>query len=348
MFVIQFRCQEQNFQDLIDAEALTIKPRKTPSSEFDWNHYFHLDTIYRWMNKLIAEHDFVTGLNLGTTSEGVVIRGLKISRRSGNTGIFIESGIHAREWIAPAVATFIIDQLIRSNDSDVVDIATNFDWYFVPVLNADGYKVSFEHDRLWRKNTKPYGKTRGVDLNRNFDINWGGIGSSHVEGTYDFCGSAPFSEPESRAVKIFLDEFAKENRIKTYFALHSFSQLFMFPYGHTTEPARNYEDLKKIGEKAVEAIEKTHGRIYQTGSAIETIYPSSGSSRGFVYDNYDIPIVFSIELRGPKDSPNLFILPADEIIPTGEEILNSFIAALNEARRLGYYTKDEFRSSKRQ
>lgn len=293
------------------------------------------------MEKLVEENDFVTGFDLGTTYEGIPIRGVKISRRRGNTGIFIESGIHAREWIAPAVATFIIDQLVHSNDSAVVDIAASFDWYIVPVLNADGYKVTFEHDRLWRKNTKPYGKTRGVDLNRNFDINWGGIGSSHVEGTYDFCGSAPFSEPESRAVKIFLDQFAREYRIKSYFALHSFSQLYMFPYGHTSEPARNYEDLKSIGEKAVEAIKNTHGKEYKVGSAIETIYPSSGSSRGFVYDNYDIPIVFSIELRGPADTSNMFILPANEIIPTGEEILNSFVAALAEARRLGYYVKDE-------
>lgn len=95
--------------------------------------------------------------------------------------------------------------------------------------------------------------------------------------------------------------------------------------------------MKKISEKAVDAIKKTHGKVYIAGAAIETIYPSSGSSRDFVYDNYDIPIVFTIEMRGPKDTPNLFILPANEITPTGEEIVNSFVAVLSEARRLGFY-----------
>lgn len=289
------------------------------------------------MDKQIADNDFVTGFDLGTSYEGVKIRGLKISKKEGNTGIFIDSGIHAREWIAPAVATFVINNLIHSTDSAVIDLATNFDWYFVPVLNVDGYKNSFERDRLWRKNTKPYGRCRGVDLNRNFDVNFGGTGSSHDKSTYDFCGSAPFSEPEAEAVKKFLDDFSESYRIKTYFSLHSFSQLYMFPYGHITDRVKNYEHLKKIGEKAVEAIKNTHGKIYVTGSSIETIYPNSGSSMDYVYANYDIPVTFTIELRGAKDTPNLFILPANEITPTGEEILNSFVAALNEARELGYY-----------
>lgn len=66
------------------------------------------------MDKQIAENEFVTGFDLGTTFEGVAIRGLKISKRDGNTGVFIEGGIHAREWISPAVATFTINQLIKS------------------------------------------------------------------------------------------------------------------------------------------------------------------------------------------------------------------------------------------
>jgi hypothetical protein len=209
------------------------------------------------------------------------------------------------------------------------------------VLNADGYINTFEKDRLWRKNTKPYGRCRGVDLNRNFDINWNGTGSSAKVCAYDFCGSSAFSEPEAKSIKIFLDQHANEYRIKTYLSLHSFSQLYMFPYGYVTDRVRNYEDLQKVGLKAVEAIKNTHGKVYVTGSSIETIYPSSGSSMDYAYQNYDIPIAFTIELRGPKDTPNLFILPANEIKPTAEEILNSFIAALNEARALGYYKRDE-------
>lgn len=91
-----------------------MKPKNTPASDFDWNNYHQLDTIFRWMDKQIAENDFVTAFDLGTTYEGVLIRGLKISKQSGNTGIFVEAGIHAREWISPAVATYTINQLVHS------------------------------------------------------------------------------------------------------------------------------------------------------------------------------------------------------------------------------------------
>lgn len=101
-------------QTLIDDETATVKPKNTPASEFGWNHYHHLETIFRWMDKQIAENDFVTSFDLGTTYEGVLIRGLKISKQRGNTGIFVEAGIHAREWISPAVATYTINQLISS------------------------------------------------------------------------------------------------------------------------------------------------------------------------------------------------------------------------------------------
>ncbi|KAG5684030.1 hypothetical protein PVAND_013283 [Polypedilum vanderplanki] len=339
-YKIECTVLETNIQRLIDEEEATIKPKDTPASEFDWDHYFHLETIFAWLDKQIAENDFVETLHLGLTYEGLPIRGLKISKQKGNTGIFIDACIHAREWIAPAVATYLIDQLIHSKDLAVVDLATNFDWYFVPVLNADGYKYTFEKDRLWRKNTKPYGRSRGCDLNRNFDVDFGGIGASMDKASYDFCGSHAFSEPEAAAIKKFFDDNAVKCNIKTYYTLHSFSQLYMSPFGWTKEPVKNYDDLKKIGEKAIEAIKNTHGKIYKTGSAIETIYPSSGSSRDYVYTNYDVPIVFTIELRGPPDTPALFVLPAAEIKPTCEEILNSFIAALNEARNLGYYKRE--------
>lgn len=60
----------------------------------------------------------------------------------GNPAILIESNIHAREWITSATSTYILNELLTSTDADVIDIATNIDWYFIPVLNPDGFNYT--------------------------------------------------------------------------------------------------------------------------------------------------------------------------------------------------------------
>jgi Zinc carboxypeptidase len=95
--------------------------------------------------------------------------------------------------------------------------------------------------------------------------------------------------------------------------------------------------LKEIGEKAVEAIKNQHGKIYKSGSTIETIYPSSGASTDWAYTSCNIPISFIFELRGPPDSTDMFILPAAQIRPTAEETLAAFMVILKEGRARGYY-----------
>ena len=51
--------------------------------------------------------------------------------------LYIISGIHAREWIAPSVATFIMRTLVENhrNNQDLTDF---FDFYILPVANPDG------------------------------------------------------------------------------------------------------------------------------------------------------------------------------------------------------------------
>lgn len=51
----------------------------------------------------------------------------------------IDANIHAREWISSATATWLLNELLTSTDPEVVDIATNIDWYFIPMVNPDGF-----------------------------------------------------------------------------------------------------------------------------------------------------------------------------------------------------------------
>lgn len=257
----------------------------------------------------------------------------------------MEGGIHAREWISPATSTYILNQLLTSNDSNVQHIAENFDWYFFPVINPDGYKATFERDRMWRKTRQPFGICMGTDLNRNWNSHWNETGASPDPCRYDYAGPSVFSEPESKQLSDYLIKLAKPAHLQTYLSLHSYSQLLMFPHAATAEPVPNYDDLKAIGVKTIEAIAKRYGTQYKTGSVYETIYPSSGSSHDWAYTELNIPISYTFELRGPSNSTNLFILPAEEILPTATETLDGFVALLKEAKERGYYNYEKILAS---
>lgn len=67
----------------------------------------------------------------------------------GNPTIFIESTIHAREWVTVATATYFLNELLTSKDPAIVDLAQNYDWVIIPVFNVDGY--TYTHNRVSNK-----------------------------------------------------------------------------------------------------------------------------------------------------------------------------------------------------
>lgn len=65
--------------------------------------------------------------------------------------VWIDGGIHAREWITPAVVTFMLKQLIEDLPAGDADLLDKVDWYVLPVVNPDGYEHTRSSDRFWRK-----------------------------------------------------------------------------------------------------------------------------------------------------------------------------------------------------
>jgi murein tripeptide amidase MpaA len=67
-----------------------------------------------------------------------------------NTFKITIAGMHAREWISTAVATYILNQLVEKNENytRLLDIT---DWIIMPIANPDGYEFTHTEDRLWRK-----------------------------------------------------------------------------------------------------------------------------------------------------------------------------------------------------
>jgi len=139
--------------------------------EVDWKNYNTIEEIHEWMENVAANNENLVKIaSAGKSFEG---RDLKIMIiGNGNQPIWIDATIHAREWIAAATTTYIMNELITSQTPEIKDLLKHFTWYFLPVQNPDGYAYTwsnFPANRLWRKNRRPIDKIcTGVDPNRNF------------------------------------------------------------------------------------------------------------------------------------------------------------------------------------
>jgi carboxypeptidase A4 len=231
--------------------------------------------------------------------------------------MLVDSGLHAREWIAVMVGTCVADRLVRGYDHDprVRRLVDATELVVVPVANPDGYEHSWRRDRYWRKNRRD---GHGVDLNRNFGVAWGGEGSSGKTASQVYRGEAPFSEPEAEALRALIER----EGLAAHVDFHSYGQLLLHPWSHTRERSRDHRRLAGLADSMVKAIAAAHGERYRPMSG-ESLYPASGTLMDWAYGTHGVAS-FVIELR-PRGGTG-FVLPPDQIVPTCDEGLAAVLA----------------------
>ncbi|XP_026844068.1 zinc carboxypeptidase [Drosophila persimilis] len=325
----------ENVQELIDGEQVTAA---ADSGTFGWTKYYELSEIEAWLDSVLAAYPTVTEeFIVGQSYEGRTIRGIKISHKAGNPGIFIESNIHAREWITSASATWFINQLLTSEEPAVRNLAESYDWHIVPVFNVDGFEYSHAKNRMWRKTRQPHATNEciGADANRNFDSHWlENNGASSNPCSETFAGDEPGSEPEAKALVEYLTQI--KDQFSVYISFHSYGQYLLSPYGHTaTEFPDNYADLLEIGEAFATAIEDLpYGTVYRYGTTADVLYVATGTSVDWVFNELDKKVAFTIEYRDLGRYG--FILPPVQIIPNCEELMAGMLALIDKSKELGY------------
>ncbi|KAI4570646.1 hypothetical protein MJT46_006163 [Ovis ammon polii x Ovis aries] len=278
----------KDIQVLLDEEREAMaKSRRLErsTSSFSYSSYHTLEEIYTWIDNFVTEHsDIVSKLQIGHSFENRSILVLKIVSEYGK-------------------------------DRIVTDVLNAMDVFLEIVSNPDGFAYTHSMNRLWRKNksSRPGTFCIGVDLNRNWKSGFGGNGSNNNPCSETYHGPSPQSEPEVAAV---VDFIMSHGNVKALISIHSYSQMLMYPYGHSLEPVSNQEELYHLAKDAVQALYEVHGIEYIYGSISTTLYVASGITVDWAYDS-GIKYSFSFELRDTGRYG--FLLPAAQIIPTAQE-----------------------------
>ncbi len=340
---VPFRVLIENVQALIDAERASLAADGPAAGIFD--NFRTYSEVVAFLDSLAALNpDLASRVDIGQSIEGRPIPALLLRSPASTTprcgsdrpAILINGCQHAREWVSVMVPLFIANHLTTNYGSDpaITNLLDNLDVYIVPIVNPDGYTHSWSGERLWRKNRRPnLNGSFGVDNNRNWGYEWGGAGASTNPGDETYRGTAPFSEPETRAMRDF---FLAHPNIRATIDFHAYSQLILSPWAYSLIPTPDAVEYHAIGQSMATAIAATPGGLpYTVGPVASTLYIASGGSVDWTYGSQGV-FSWTIELR--DTGVNGFILPASQILPTCNENLSAFLTLANWA-----HTTDCFR-----
>ncbi|XP_043319657.1 carboxypeptidase A4-like isoform X2 [Cervus canadensis] len=320
---LEYSVAVEDLQTVLDTEEQQMQHnvhQELSSNCFNYGAYHTLEAIHKEMDNIVKYYPHLAStVTIGHSFENRSMYVLKFSTGKGRQrpAIWLNAGIHAREWISPATAIWTARKLAcdYGKDSVITSILKKMDIFVLPVANPDGYVYTHAHNRLWRKtrSVNPGSTCIGTDPNRNWNSSFGEVGSAADPCSEIYHGPHPHSEVEVKSVADFIK---KHGNFKCFIDLHSYSQMVLYPYGYTATRAQDADELDMVAKNTAKALATLSGTQYRVGSIFSIIYASSGSTIDWAYDN-GIKYAFSFELRDTGDYG--FALPASQIIPTAQE-----------------------------
>jgi carboxypeptidase T len=299
--------------------------------------------------------------HMNKTSLAVRIRS---GRKRTRPGVLFTGSMHAREWGGSDACISFLFNLLGSyknnldlawggktfTKDDVKKILETLDVFVFPDVNPDGKEYSQTVDTWWRKNRNPNG---AVDINRNFDFLWSsGIGTSSASSSEVYKGKAPLSEPETKNVVYLFDKYPN---IIYYLDIHSYSGLFLYPWGddqsQSKDPNQNFKNpaydgvrgkigdvaykeyiskdillrLVDLGKRMNATLSEVRGSKYTLQQSVG-LYPTSGTSDDYAMSRHFIDpskaLIYAFCLEFGKE----FIPPYSEM----SKIISEIGAAMTE------------------
>jgi carboxypeptidase T len=279
--------------------ALNTKPVTLQSGiNGDYHSYSELEADLQALER--AHPQTARLFTIGQTLEGRNIYALKISDNAAldedEAEVLFVGCHHAREWISVEVPFLLGKYLLDhyTTDADVRKVVNESEVWIVPLVNPDGLEYSIRYYRYWRKNRRlNTDGSFGVDINRNYDYAWGydNEGSSPEPASDIYRGSAPFSEPETQAIR----DFFGQREFQALVSYHSYSQVILYPWGYTPELTDQNALHESLAAAMSALIEEVNGRVYAFGPSAASLYLTNGDTTDWAFGISGIP-AYTIEL----------------------------------------------------
>ncbi|MCU0381233.1 MAG: T9SS type A sorting domain-containing protein [Chitinophagaceae bacterium] len=216
-------------------------------------YYSYAEMVTAIDNLVAAYPTLAQKINVGLSAQNRTIWAVKISDNVGTNDatepdVLYMALQHAREAIGGSSMIFFMQYLCEQYalDTRVKSLVDAREIYIIPVVNPDGW----EYNRttgggvgaMWRKNRRLIsGSTYGVDLNRNYSVDWNTCGSvtcgsasscgSNTASSDTYIGPSAFSEPETQAIRNFCTTGGRS--FVAAIDQHAYGPYYSLPYGKT-------------------------------------------------------------------------------------------------------------------
>lgn len=248
---------------------------------------------------------------------------------------FYNALTHAREPEGMQALFWFVDDILSKYGTDptATYLLDNRVLYLVPVVNPDGYRFNQEqYDSIGvlgyhRKNLRDTNgdgiseiETDGVDINRNYSVQWGQPGASTNPTDVTYCGTGPFSEPETQAQR----DLVAALQPKAGLSFHTYGDLMIHPWGYQTVAAPDSLEFYEWSD------DMTLGNGYQSGQATRILYQVSGEFTDWCWGDETLKPRFPAwtpEVGTPLD---MFWPSPSRIVPLAQENLREcyYIASI--------------------
>ncbi len=296
VYAPQRQLEQLNALGLTDLSFEVLpSPKSFPPRDSQFHDYN--ETVQALQTLQSQNPDLMTLEDIGRSHEGRIIWNVKLSAQPTTSGIrpaiVFMGAHHAREHLSSEIPLRLVQYLVsqyRQGDVRIKTLLEGREIHIIPIVNPDGkeWDIASSNYRMWRKNRRPVAGAIGVDLNRNYGYGWGGAGASTSPQDETYRGPAAFSEPETQAIKNFIDQ---RQNISILLSYHTFSELILYPWGDRFDPIPADRDRRVHEVMAQKMATWTGYRAMQSSD----LYRAAGDTCDWAYGEHRI-FSFTFEL----------------------------------------------------